>query len=60
MAAPGLCLPERRHFRERLAGGEWVRDGDDRAAECEAPRPVFEASAGGEGGEKGAVEVRPD
>ncbi len=32
-----------------LAGGEWLRDGDDRAAECEVPRLVSEASAGGEG-----------
>ena len=31
---------------------------DDGAAECEAPRPVPEAPAGGEGDETGVVEVR--
>jgi len=40
-----------------MAGGEWLRDGDDRAAECEASRVVSEAPAGGEGGETGVVEV---
>ncbi len=40
-----------------LAGGEWLRDGDDRAAECEASRPDPGAPAGGEGGKTGAVEV---
>ncbi len=32
-----------------------LRDGDDRAAECEASRPVPETPAGGEGGKTGVV-----
>ncbi len=38
-----------------LACGAWLRDGDDRAAECEAPGVVCEAPAAGEGGETGLV-----
>ena len=39
-----------------MAGGEWLRDGDDRTTECEAPRAISEASAGREGGQTGVVE----
>ncbi len=55
----GLYLSERWHLRQRLARGEWLRDGDDRAAECEASGFVPEAPAGGEGGKTEVVEVRP-
>ena len=41
-----------------MACREWLRDGDDRAAECETPGVVPEAPARGEGGWTGAVEVR--
>ena len=43
-----------------MASAEWLRDGDDRTAEFEVPRVIFEATAGGEGGWTGVVEVRPD
>ncbi len=42
---------------ERLAGGEWVRDGDDRTAKCEASGAIPDATARGERGETGVVEV---
>ncbi len=42
-----------------LAGGAWIRSGDDRAAECETRGTIPEAPAGREGGEKGVVEVGP-
>ena len=38
-----------------MAGGAWICTGDDGAAECEAPRPVSEATARGEGEGTGAV-----
>ncbi len=41
-----------------MASGKWLRDGDDRAAECEVPRLVSKGTAGGEGGWKGVVEMR--
>ncbi len=39
-----------------MAGGAWLRDGDDHTAECGAPGAVLETPAGGEGGWTGAVE----
>ncbi len=39
-----------------LACGEWLRDGDDRPAECEVPGAVLENPARGEGGKAGVVE----
>ncbi len=41
-----------------MASEEWLRDGDDRTAECEASRVVSKAPAGGEGGWTGVMEVR--
>ena len=43
-----------------MAGGEWICPSDDRTPECEVPRPVSEAPAGGEGGWTGFVEVSHD
>ncbi len=41
-----------------MAGGEWLRGGDDNTAECKGPIAISEATAGGEGGWTGVVEVR--
>ncbi len=39
-----------------MAGGAWIRTGDDCATECEASGVVSENPAGGEGGTAGAVD----